>query len=142
MLKGKGVFVLLCCALFLFATAGLSWAAGKLPDGFVAMSDKEMTYAKAEAFCKQKKGKLPRINNSDLWDLKGASGVPIDGFGAGYGPWPDGVPSKYGLDLYTFWTGTRVENDPKRVWTLRFRDGDVGISDWIETGVQHVICVK
>ena len=101
MLEEKSVLVVLCCALFLFAAAGISQASDNLPAGFIAVSDSDMTFTEAVAFCKEKGGKLPRINNSNSWDGKNPpeKGVPVEGFGKGYGPWPKDLRRDY------YWTG-------------------------------------
>ena len=102
MLQEKAICAALCCALFVFGAAGISHAAEDLPPGFIALSEKSgMNYTDAVAFCKEMGGKLPRINNSDSWDGKNPpwKGVPVDGFGKGNGPWPDGLPRNY------YWTG-------------------------------------
>jgi len=67
-----------------------SSAASKLPPGFIALSESDMNWSNAKAFCQQRGGKLPRVNNSDSWNGKGKA--TIDGFGAEGAPWPSGLP--------------------------------------------------
>ena len=76
---------------------------GEVP-GFKALSEYDMSYKEAVAFCKRNGGRLPRINNSNMWDGKNPPlrGVLIDGFGYGGRPW-----NEVGLqDGYFYWTDT------------------------------------
>jgi len=64
-------------------------------NSFIALSESGMIQAGARAFCRQKNGRLPRINNSDLWDGQNplVLRIPIDGFGYGIRPWNEtGLP--------------------------------------------------
>ena len=143
MLKGKAFFAIPCLALFLFGIAGISWAAESLPPPFIAYSPKEMTYAQAEAFCKEKGGKLPRINNSDMWDGKNPlrAGVPIDGFGEGYGDWPAGL-SNINIKRPYFWSGTKNANRPDFLYAISNSSNNVAIDDYIHRGELPVLCVS
>jgi len=144
MLKRKKVFAMLCCALFLFVTAGISLAAEKVPPGFVAVSDKKMKYPDAEAFCKQKGGKLLRINKSDSWDGKKQKEASVDGFaripnGVATGiAWPAGIN---GDEAY--WTATRDAGNPDFIWYVKKRstDGEVNFDKVIHRTQLFVICV-
>ena len=77
---------------------------GKVP-GFIALAEYGMTYTEAVAFCKRNGGRLPRVNNSNMWDGKNPPwrGVLVDGFGYGGRPWDE-----VGLPVDIYWTGTAV----------------------------------
>ena len=59
--------------------------------GFVAVSEDDLHYEEAVAFCKRHGGRLPRINNSASWDGKNppARGIPVEVFGYGDRPWEE-----------------------------------------------------
>ena len=76
---------------------------------FIAVSESRMNWPDAVAFCQQRGGSLPRINNSDSWKWDGRSEATIDGFGASgnlHGTkgdrWPSGLPGNW------YWTGTEA----------------------------------
>jgi len=76
-------------------------AADKLPAGFIAVSEFEMNWNDAKAFCKQKGGRLPRINGKDsLARADVGKNTHIDGFGALGVLWPSGIPQA------VYWTDT------------------------------------
>ena len=107
---------LACLALLAFVFSlglpAVADAASKAPAGFVALSESPMAWKDAAAFCQQKGGRLPRINNSDSWALADLGKIThIDGFGAPNAPWPSGLP-----EGVSFWTGT--ENSPDHSWIV------------------------
>lgn len=110
--------------------------------GFIAYSEKPMTWKEAKAYCARHGGKLPRVNNSDTWDGKNppARGVIIDGFGYGGRSWGDvGVPSG------TYWTGTvNPHNLYHNPWYVTDQGGYGGIAIYNNdnsTSVHFVLCV-
>lgn len=110
--------------------------------GFIAYSEKSMTWSEAKAYCARHGGKLPRVNNSDSWDGKSppARGVIIDGFGYGGRPWRDiGVPS----DRVVYWTGTvNPLNQYRNPWYVTDHGGYGGVAvDSDSTSFGFVLCV-
>jgi hypothetical protein len=86
----------------------------KAAAGFIALADSRMNWADAKNFCRQKGGKLPRLNNSDSWtrgsDYWRKGPAKLDGFGAIDTPWPSGLPKSY------YWTGTERTDEPGNSW--------------------------
>ena len=106
--------------------------------GFIALSESEMIYADAAAYCKQQGGKLPQINNSAAWDGKKppVRGVRIDGFGYGYRPWKEvGLPSDF------YWTGSEISRFPGNLWLVNDVGGYVVVLDEGQSDVYRVVCV-
>jgi len=131
MKKILGVFVFAA----ILAVPALASAADKLPSGFIALAPDEMNWNNAVAFCKQKGGRLPRINNSDSWDGKNppSRGIVIDGFGYGDRPWEEvGLPTGY------YWTGTEGGVNPGDLWYVSGGD-DLGAEVIIHTGGQSLV---
>jgi len=100
--------VLVLTLTFSLGSSAAASTAEKLPPGFIAISEGQMKWADAKAFCQQHGGKLPRINNSASWDGKGEA--TIDGFGARGAPWPS-------LPFDRYWTGTGTVN-PDSSWCV------------------------
>jgi hypothetical protein len=90
--------------------------------GFIALSDAEMTWEEAKAWCASKGGRLPRVDNSDSSNT--IESVNIDGFGVAFdAPWPAGLP---GVNL---WTGTEWSGGgPGAAWAVYNNNGQVGYS--------------
>jgi len=102
---------------------------------FIALSDTEMTWGQAKAFCQQQGGRLPLIGDSNsLHDV--FKGTPIDGFGAVGAPWPAGL-----LPAGLYWTGT-VTLNPEASWVVNGDYGDVGVNLSLHQGsTGRVVCV-
>ena len=128
MKKILGVFVLGA----MLAVPAVASAADKLPDGFIAVADRPLDWANANAFCEQQGGKLPLINGSARV-ASGPGDRTVDGFGAVGAPWP--------ADLHprNYWTGTT--QDSKFSWIARQREDKVFVSGASQTAPAHVICV-
>jgi len=109
------------CILTIIFCLGLpvmAEAASKLPAGFIAISESNMTWADAKNYCEQQGGKLPSINGLDPWNAGGPlrsrnndttqEAIPIDGFGANGAPWTGGLPARLqgATNLVYYWTGT------------------------------------
>lgn len=86
--------------------------------GFIAVSPVYLLYNDAVTFCKKNGGRLPKVNNSKVWDFKNPPerGVLIDGFGYGHRPFSElGLPEQI-KDAYvngapiSFWTDTSYPN--------------------------------
>jgi len=105
----------------------------------IAVSTKEMKYSDAVAFCKQKGGRLPLINNSDTWDLKQPiKGTPVDGIAGGMdAPWPAELDRDG-----RYWTGTNVANDPEFLWIITRTGNEVSYGKWINKGQRRAYCVR
>ena len=73
-----------------------------LPAGFIAIAPVAMTWDEARAYCRQRGGRLPLINNLASWDGENPPGISsVDGFGVTPESfWPSGLPR--GI----YWTGT------------------------------------
>ena len=86
--------------------------------GFIALSEGNMNYADAVAFCRKHGGRLPRINKSDSWDGNNPSprGILIDGFGYGHRPRSEvGLPA---ASKNVYWTGTSDPHHQGYLWVL------------------------
>ena len=98
-----------------------SMARADLPDGVIALSDDKVTFSEAKKFCRQQKGRLPLVNNTDF--LEGYSDenkeqVTIGGFSNIGAPWPAGLPDEF------FWTGTQgAKDNPNLVYLVSSGDG-------------------
>jgi len=112
------VFLAAMLVVFGLPAAALSAEPG-LPAGFIAMSDSEMTWADAKAWCQQQGGKLPRFDNRDSLKL-GEKVNQIDGFGASSSSWPQAFPG----DTY-YWTGTILPGNQEIAWVVLGKDGKV-----------------
>ena len=98
--------------------------------GFI-LSDSPMNWSDAKAFCLQKGGRLPRINNSDSWDGKGE--FTIDGFGTIGTPWPSDLPDAH------YWTSTEYTANPGLSWVLG--GGSIHVNLSLQSHDYRVICV-
>ena len=116
----------------------LASAADKLPAGFIVLSESRMNWNDAKAFCLQKSGKLPRINNSDKWDGENPPlrGILIDGFGYEARPW-----AEVGLLPATYWTGTEDSSSPGFPWFVVAGDGGARVGTEDEGNEHRVVCV-
>jgi hypothetical protein len=101
--------ILLFILAVMLAVPAMASAADQLPKGFIAVSEFEMTWSQAKAWCQQRGGRLPLIGGSGSlswdslgWDDDSRQGTPIDGFGTVGDPWPTGLPS------VNYWTGTET----------------------------------
>jgi TPR repeat protein len=84
-------------------------------DKFIAVSSTTMNWSDAKAFCQQKGGRLPRMNNSDSWAWGNHDKIThIDGFGAPGALWPSDLPGG------SYWAGTE--------------DTDVSVLSWLVLG--------
>ena len=111
----------------------LSAEKSDLPAGFIAMSESKMNWTDAVAYCKQKGGKLPRINNRDSWQ-GGSGNYPIDGFGSSGAPWPSGLSGDY-------WSGTVDSGKPPVAWVIYDSGGKV-VEAAVEQSIPNrVVCV-
>ena len=144
-----GITFIIGMAIAVGTTAGISWAAEQLPPGVIAIADKQMNYAAAEAFCQQNGGKLPRINNSDSWNGTQQNSASLDGFAKH--PKPDGTGIAYPVELQKgkfFWTGTKDAANPNFAWYIQHRSnnssdmGEVNFDKWIIRGPRDVMCVR
>ena len=112
----------LLLALFVIVTIpavpAATFAAEKLPPGFIALSEFSMDWASAKGFCQQKGGKLPLVANSTS-----VGKIPrtptIDGFGTSGAPWPSGLPSG------VYWTNAEYAHDPGYSWLVYDLDGKI-----------------
>lgn len=110
--------------------------------GFTALSESRMNWADAKAFCQQKGGRLPHINNSESFTRSERDKIThIDGFGAEGRPWAEvGLPSGY-----EYWTGTEYPDNPRYSWFVYSRDGKVFITDGVgyynKFNYLRVVCV-
>ena len=112
--------LILYLSLPAISSAAAAKSRPKLPAGFVALSESNMTLADAKNFCQQHGGRLPRINNSDSWAGKGfpeGENPSIDGFGVEGARWPSGLPDG------AFWSGTQLTSDPGFMWLINPGDG-------------------
>jgi len=137
MKKILGVFVLGA----MLAVPGMASAADPLPEGFIAVSDKEMNWSDAKAFCEQQGGRLPLIGGSESLQIPDVKeGAPIDGFGAFRGPWPVGLPTATMGNAY--WAGTENAGNPGLSWFVYAMSGNIralGIGRHDE--LRRVVCV-
>ena len=113
----------------------------KMPPGFVAMSDRGMLYAEAKAFCEQKGGRLPRVNNTDVMERadRRADGTPIEGFGVSGRRW-----GEVGLPDVSYWTATTFSDRPNASQGIIGNGGVVGFGpgwDHASSKEPHAICV-
>ena len=130
MKKLLGLFVLAT----MLAVPAMASAADKLPAGFIALAEKEMSWADAKAFCKEKGGKLPLIGGSESrGDLP--TSEPIDGFGSRGAPWPAGLPTD------NYWTGTVVSGNSGDSWAILEFRGNVGVDGGTQNATLGVACV-
>ena len=109
----------------------------ELPSQFIALSEREMTWDEAKAFCRQQGGRLPLIGGRN--SLAGGmlpSGTPIDGFGSWGAPWPSGLPSA------TYWAGTERTGDPDVSFVVADWHGKVGNNYAHQFRGSKVVCVR
>ena len=97
-----------------------------LPPGFIALSESRMNWEDAVTYCWRQGGRLPRINNSNVWDgTADSDSIMLDAFGTLGDDWPVDLPRAY------YWTGTLYSADPDYVgyaWGVRIvRDGIIGV---------------
>jgi len=131
--------VLLFILAVMLAVPALASAADKLPAGFIALSDKEMNWNDAVAWCKQQGRKLPQINNSDSLALASpdisAKITHIDGFGAHCAPWPSGLPDD------SYWTGTEYTVTPGNSWAINYHGDQVVVTYFHQSVAARAVCV-
>lgn len=85
--------------------------------GFIAISDKPLVYKDAVNFCKKHGGRLPKINDSKIWDGENPPerGIKVDGFGYGHRPfkdlgWSNDMGDYIGSEPVHYWTDTSVRS--------------------------------
>jgi formylglycine-generating enzyme required for sulfatase activity len=119
------------------------------PVGFIALSEAEMNWADAVAWCKQMGGRLPRYGNRDSFssdeladmfaEAISLSFSYIDGFGLPGKPWPAGLPCG------SYWTGTECSDYPDYSWFVYSGDsgdcGDITITGTYQSADFRVVCV-
>jgi len=128
-MKKLGIFLL----AVMLAVPGMASAADRLPKGFIAMSESEMTWGDAKAWCEQQGGKLPLIGGSS--SLRDVPRDPsTDGFGYVGGPGSSGLPSG------PYWTGTEVANNPGYSWIV-VDDNGLILSHRRQSNQGRVVCV-
>jgi len=120
----------MCC----FASIGIAAEQQKLPAGFIALSDSEMNWADAKAWCRQQGGILPRFNYSDSLENVPAGAV-IDGFGKLGASWPAGLPK--GI----FWTGTVLSDLPDYTYAVTDFGGGLVTNGFRQSVTRRVVCV-
>jgi hypothetical protein len=87
-------------------------AASDLPAGFIALSDTEMPWAEAKAWCAARGGRLPLINGANALSNVDDTAI-IDGFGKVGTAWsPIGLPRGY------YWSGTEYSDYPGFSWSV------------------------
>ena len=136
----KRILPMLALSLCLLMPALAS--ATKLPDGFIALTDREMPWADAKAWCESQGGRLPLVGGLARWDGKNppAKGISIDGFGvAGDASWPPP-----GVRDDTYWTGTERFDDSS--WVVEGGDtrdtrDKISVSSTRKSNDRGVICV-
>jgi TonB family protein len=96
--------------------------------GFIAVSMEHMTLDDAKAFCQQRGGRLPRINNSDklaVDAMRDGAITHIDGIGAHNPPqltrWPSSLPRG------RYWTATECLESPDSSWFIDEHSGNVSV---------------
>ena len=135
----KKILKLFVLAVML-AVPAMASAADQLPKGFIAISESEMTWDQAKAWCQQRGGRLPLIGGSSSLATV-PSGTPIDGFGSRGAPWPSGLPS----DRY--WTGTAGSDGSGEAWRAVDYGGNGGNGGKVyvfnddQSGTCRVVCV-
>jgi len=108
-------------------------AADKLPEGFIAMSESEMTWDQAKAWCQERGGRLPLIGGSS--SLRDVPRDPsADGFGYVGGPGASGLPGG------RYWTDTEVADNPGYSWIV-VDDGGLILSHRRQSSQGRVVCV-
>ena len=82
------------CFLCLTPSTAITAERQALPPGFIAVSEAEMTWAEAKAFCQKQGGRLPRINKKYFWDgeYPPPASISIEGFGTPRTFVPSGLP--------------------------------------------------
>ena len=134
--KGVRTFIRLfmCTLIFAVGLPAAAFAAEKLPSGFIALSESEMNWSDAKAFCQQQGGRLPLINGSSR-----LSSVPqrasVDGFGTVGTPWPSAPPKG------RYWAGTEDSSRPDYSCIVLAFDGKVRVGGGRKSNVNRVICV-
>ena len=135
----KKIFRVFAFAVIL-AVPALASAAGKVPAGFVALSESPLTWDQAQNYCRQQGGKLPLIKGSDSLS-SAADGAPIDGFGAIIGPWPAGLPQGMPAPGSCYWMGTRDGVSAGNSWVVYGLGGKVLTGTFPQSTPQRVVCV-
>jgi len=105
---------------------------------FIAQSESPMTWSEAKAFCRQRGGRLPRVNNSDSWATAERIDVRlihVDGFGAYLDPWPSGLPGS------NYWTGTEYPDAPGRSWFVHNDNGSISVPQHLQSNAYSVVCI-
>ena len=120
------------------ALPATSFAADKLPEGFIAMGEAKVNWEDAKAFCEQQGGRLPAIGGSESIDAV-PKGTPIDGFGIVMETrWPKGLPDGF-RDNY--WTST-ARTDTDRMWAVSEQNSYFSVSPHHPTASTHwALCV-
>ena len=112
------------------------FAAEKLPAGFIALAEDRMKWDDAKAFCEQKGGRLPRIDNKDSRALINRSHVKhVEGFGAPGGKMPAGLRADY------YWGGTENPDRSDQAWHIDGRGGEFDVNASHKTNTRRVVCV-
>jgi hypothetical protein len=93
--------------------------------GIIALSDTDMTWEEARAWCASRGGRLP------LFDSKTAT---IDGFGKQEAAWPTGMPD------YKYWVGTEAGGSLSARIVSKFFD-KVQVFDFFSEDSYRVVCV-
>ena len=105
---------------------------------FIAISESEMNWEAAKAYCQKHGGRLPRINYRNSWNGKDAiapgKGILINGFGCDARPW-----SEVGLPNDFYWTDTALADRPGYLWVVSERGDYVYFLDQ-RLGLR-VVCV-
>ena len=129
-------FVRLLVLAFIF-TLGLPvavFAAEELPSGFIALSESEMNWSDAQAFCQQQGGRLPLINGSGRL-ARVPQSASIDGFGTVGTPWPSAPPKG------RYWAGTEDSNRQDYSCVVLAFDGKLRVGGGRKSNNFRVICV-
>ena len=118
-------------------------------DSFIAVSDEDMTWQDARAWCAARGGRLPLINNAeslglDVLERRGT--LRIDGVGkVNVGP---GGPRDWTtswdyrrLPGYLYWTGTAYTDSPGYSWYFYDYDGYVDVHHYDQGYTSRVVCV-
>jgi hypothetical protein len=117
------------------------------PVEFIAVHDTPVTYEQAKAWCKERGGRLPRINDAaslTLVQITAPRTAHIDGFGqikTGDRPVYWSTPWETRLPRYTYWTGTEDSARPGTSWIVGNGNGNVFIGSDRHSYQNRVACV-
>ena len=106
--------------ILLLSFPAAAFAAENLPPGFIALSESDLTWEQAKAWCQQRGGRLPLIGASNSLGSV-PTGTSIDGFGTVGAPWPPGLPG--GL----CWAGTVDSDYSDYSWLVNAGGGVVDV---------------